>query len=78
MIYNKFGSLLDQVNKLSIYTLQGYHKSVRNSFSTQLIRNWDKIYGIQRNKHFFTTIWFENLKNRSHLTQNLFCQPCVT
>jgi ribosomal protein L37AE/L43A len=78
MIYNEFNSLLDQVNKLSIYNLQGYYKFVRNSFSTELIRNWDKIYGIQRNKHFCTTIWFENLKNRSHLTQNWLCQPCVT
>jgi hypothetical protein len=30
MIYNEFRSLLDRMNKLSIYTLQGYHKFVRN------------------------------------------------
>jgi len=67
MIYNEFSSLLDQANRLSIYTLHGYYKFVRNLFSTQLIQNWDKICGIQRNKHFCTTIWFENLKNRSPL-----------
>jgi len=39
MIYNEFNSLLDQVNKLSIYNLQGYYKFVRNSFSTELIKN---------------------------------------
>jgi len=39
MIYNEFSSLLDQVNKLSIYTLQGCYKFVRNAFSTELIKN---------------------------------------
>ena len=51
MIYNKFSTLLDQVNKH--FHCTWLSQVCKKFIQYSVIKNRDEICGIQRNKHFF-------------------------